>query len=212
MKKLLIGILLFGLVIFGAAFGGAYYFQHRLNNQKDEQIENIAKAALTSLKEQPRLTPFTARFAAVVTSQLTADTMIVPGLVRYELDLNAIRPQDVKWDKDAEKLTVRLPALILSGPTVELNGIRKYGPGGMAMALGNAGNALDDASRKEAKAKLLEQAIDDASIRMAKDAARHVVERSFAMPLRTAGIKTKVEVKFVGEQDDAQSEEQVEGL
>src|SRR3546814_3258102 len=53
----------------------------------------IANSSLQGLQEQNRLSAFAARYVAVVTSTqsrlgLTAEkTMIMPGMVRYEVDL-----------------------------------------------------------------------------------------------------------------------------
>src|SRR3546814_13324909 len=56
----------------------------------------IANSSLQGLQEQNRLSAFAARYVAVVTSKqsrlgLTAEkTMIMPGMVRYEVDLGKL--------------------------------------------------------------------------------------------------------------------------
>ena len=61
----------------------------------------VAAASLQAVREQAVLTPFAARFVAVVTSEqhrfgLSAKkTLIMPGLVRYEIDLAAMRQRDL---------------------------------------------------------------------------------------------------------------------
>lgn len=193
------------LVVFGLAFGGAYFFQQRVNQQLDGKVETIAIASLQGLREQARLTAFIASFVAVVSSEqarfgLKAEqTMIMPGLVRYEVDLNALKPADVKWDKENNTLSVALPPLILSGPEVDLSGIRQYDGGGILMALTDAEATLDAANRKRGQDELLKQAKGEVPMRLARDATRNAIERSFAMPLRAAGIKATVVAKFAGE-------------
>ncbi|NWN23129.1 DUF4230 domain-containing protein, partial [Escherichia coli] len=82
----------------------------------------VAQASLQGLREQNRLSAFAAKFVAVVTSKqsqlgLTAQkTMIMPGSVRYEVDLSQLRQEDVAWDAQNRQLTVRLPAVEAMGP------------------------------------------------------------------------------------------------
>lgn len=198
----LIGWLIFVLIFFGGAFGGAYYYQQQMNAKMTGKVESIATASLTGLKEQARLNAFVARYVAVVTSKqqrfgLSAErTMIMPGLVRYELDLKAIQQKDVRWDEKAKTLTITLPPLILSGPEVELEGIREYGERGILTALTDAEEVLDEANRKRAQDELLRQAKEAVPMRLAQDASRAAIERSFAMPLRAAGIKAAVVAQF----------------
>lgn len=204
MKGLIKWIVL-ALIVFGLAFGGAYFFQQRVNQQLDGKVETIATASLQGLREQARLTAFIASFVAVVSSEqarfgLKAEqTMIMPGLVRYEVDLNALKPADVKWDKESNTLSVALPPLILSGPEVDLSGIRQYDGGGILMALTDAEATLDAANRKRGQDELLKQAKGEVPMRLARDATRNAIERSFAMPLRAAGIKATVVAKFADE-------------
>jgi hypothetical protein len=202
------------LAVFGIAFGGAYWFQHGVNDRFDGKVESIATASLQGLREQARLTAFVASFVAVVTSEqqrmgLKAEqTMIMPGLVRYELDLNQLQPKDVKWAKEANTLEVSLPPLILTGPQVDISGIRQYDGGGILIALTDAEKTLDAANRKRGQEELIKQAKGEVPMRLARDATRGAIERSFAMPLRAAGIKATVVAKFAGE---TENESQGEG-
>src|SRR3546814_21154297 len=64
----------------------------------------IANSSLQGLQEQNRLSAFAARYVAVVTSKqsrlgLTAEkTMIMPGMVRYEVDPGKLTQRDVTWE------------------------------------------------------------------------------------------------------------------
>jgi hypothetical protein len=167
--------------------------------------ETVAQASLQSMREQARLVPFTARFVAVVTSTQTRfglqarKTLIMPGNVRYELDLSRVRQQDLVWDAEAKRLTVTLPPIQLAGPEVDLAAVQEYGGEGMLAAVTDAETQLDQANRQRARAELLRQAQAPTPVRLARESARRAVERSFAMPLRAAGIEAEVVARFPGE-------------
>jgi hypothetical protein len=163
----------------------------------------IANAALLSVREQGRLVPFTARFVAVVTASearfgLTArKTLIMPGTVRYSVDLARLRRQSLAWDEATRTLTVTLPNLEISGPNINLNEVQEYSEGGMLMALTDAERTLDQANTRSAQDELMRQARARTPTSLARNAAMRIVARSFAMPLRSAGIDASVAVRFV---------------
>jgi hypothetical protein len=198
---------LVALLVIAAAIGAGFWF---VGDSIKRQFaapspETVAQSSLQGLKEQNRLSTFAARYVAVVTSKqtrlgLTArKTMIMPGMVRYEVDLSKLEQRDVHWDAGASKLTVRLPPIEVVGPEVDMNHIREYGEGGILMALTNAEEALDAANRKAGQDELVRQAREAMPMRLARDATRRAVERSFSMPLRAAGINASVEVVFPDE-------------
>lgn len=165
----------------------------------------VASASLEGLREQNRLSAFAARFVAVVTSRRsqlgfsTEKTLIMPGMVRYEVDLGRLTQRDVGWDAKTHTLSVTLPPVEVTGPEVDLNAIREYGTGGVLSRLTDAEKALDQANRRAGQAELIRQARDAMPIRLARDATRRAVERSFAMPLRAAGVPADVRVRFADE-------------
>lgn len=200
-RGLAIGALVAGLLL-GALLVGTL----RLGNLfRGPDPETIAAASLQSVREQSRLTPFAARFVAVVTSTqsrfgLSAEkTLIMPGLVRYELDLGKLQQRDLKWDEASKTLTISLPPLEISGPEIDLGQMREYGEGGVLMALSDAEKRLDAANRARGQQELVRQAREALPMRLARDAAKRAVARSFAMPLRAAGVEANVEVRFAGE-------------
>ena len=166
---------------------------------------SIASASLESMREQNRLTVFAARYVAVVTSTqrrfgLSAQkTLIMPGNVRYEIDLAALDQKDVRWNADTRQLFVTLPPPIVAGPEVDMAAIREYDGGGVLMALSDAETQLDAANRRAGQAELLRQARGPVPMRLARDAARRAVERNFAMPLIAAGLDVRVAVRFADE-------------
>jgi hypothetical protein len=208
-------ILLAGLavavgILLGLAIAGSLNIARWLGGPDPE---TVASASLQSMREQQRLTAFTARFVTVVTSSRTRlgitsrKTMIMPGLVRYEIDLSRLRQKDLVWDKAANRLRVTLPPIELSGPQVNPSELRTYGGGGLAGAITGGDSELDQANRIRGEQLLLSQARAPMPMQLARDSARRAIERSFAMPLRAAGIDAKVEVRFV---DEGRSDEQMD--
>src|SRR3954468_2293724 len=112
------------------------------------KAETIASASLQSMRAQNRLIAFVARYVSVTTSTTSRfgfsskRTLILPGDVRYELDLAKLQPRDVRWDPSTHTLSVRLPEIEIAGPDVDLNAIQEYGAGGVLSALTNANQNL----------------------------------------------------------------------
>lgn len=164
--------------------------------------ETIASASLESMRAQNRLVPFTASYVGTVTSQqrrlgiVARKTMILPGTVRYELDLARLGPQSVKWDAATRTLGVELPPLELAGPQFDLTRLREYSDGGLALAFTGGEAAIDDANRANIARDVVRQARAPAMMRIAHDAAKSAVERSFALPLAAAGIDARVVARF----------------
>lgn len=157
--------------------------------------ESVVTSSLQSMRAQNRLVPFVARFVSVTSSRqdrfgvLSAQrTLILPGTVRYELDMAKIERDDLDWDAGSNTLTVRLPDIELAGPEVDLAAAREYGTGGILSTVTDADERLDSRNRGLAVADLRKQASADVPMRLAREAARQAVERSFAMPLQAAGI------------------------
>ena len=169
--------------------------------------QTIASSSLESMRAQNRLVPFVARYVSVVSARqsrfgFSAErTLILPGDVRYEVDLAKLQPGDVRWEKATQTLRVRIPDIEIAGPEVDLAASREYGEGGLLGALTDAEGALDKANQARAVADLRKQAMAAVPMRLARDAARNAIERSFAMPLKAAGIgDAKVVARFAAEE------------
>jgi hypothetical protein len=167
--------------------------------------KTIASASLESMRAQNRLVAFVARYVSVVSSEQqrlgglvsSERTLILPGDVRYELDLSKLQPEDVAWDGSSHTLSVKLPEVEIAGPDVDINAVKEYGGGGVLSALTNTNQQLDAANRARAVSDLRKQATAEVPMRLARQAARQAVERSFAMPLLAAGFKdVKVVARF----------------
>ena len=202
-RPMLIGIVA-AAVLLGLLLGVASGVAGKIFGSPDPKT--IATSSLESMRAQNRLIVFVARYVSVTSSRqsrlgLSAErTLILPGDVRYEVDLAALREQDVTWDAGTSTLTVRLPEVEVAGPEVDLAAAREYGAGGILGAVTNVEGSLDSANRSAAVADLRKQASAELPMRLAREAARNAIERSFSLPLKAAGFKdAKVVARFATE-------------
>jgi hypothetical protein len=165
--------------------------------------KTIATSSLQAMRAENRLIAFEARYVSVVTTDkstfgLSAErTLILPGDVRYELNLAALTPKDLSWNEDTKTLSVKLPEIEIAGPDVDLAHAREYGSSGLLGVFTDARSQLDEANRAKAVADLRQQAQAPVPMRLAREAARQDIERSFALPLTAAGFKdVKVVARF----------------
>ncbi len=190
------------LILVLAVLIGLWGVQRYVDERLTPDPTTIASASLQGLREQNRLSAFAARYVAVVTSRQsqlgfsTEKTLIMPGSVRYEVDLGKLTERDVAWDAGTRTLAVRLPAVEVDGPQVDLAAIREYGTGGVLTTFTDAEARLDAVNRARGQAELLRQAREPTALRLARDATRRAVERSFGLPLRAAGVDAKIVVRF----------------
>jgi hypothetical protein len=195
-----------GIALLLAIGAGFWFLSDTVKNQfRGPDPVTVAQASLQGLREQNRLATFAARYVAVVTSKqsrlgLTAQkTLIMPGMVRYEVDLAKLQQKSLSWDAETNRLTILLPPLEVIGPDVDLDGIREYSEGGILMRFTDVETQLDAANRKEGQQELIRQARAAAPMKLARDATRRAIERSFAMPLKAAGLDARVSVYFPDE-------------
>ncbi len=173
-----------------------------VKRQASPPVESIVASSLESMHEQNRLSAFAARFVTVVTSRkeqlgfAAEKTLIVPAMVRYEVDLAKVSKNDLAWDGATKTLSVILPPVELSGPEFALEETREYGSGAVLMALTDVERVLDQANRTKAKADVLKQAQAAPMIRLAQDATKRAITQSFAMPLAAAGVESEIKVEF----------------
>ncbi|MFN3451244.1 MAG: DUF4230 domain-containing protein [Sphingorhabdus sp.] len=167
--------------------------------------ETIASASLTGIREQNRLSAFAANYAAVVTSEqqrfgLSAKkTLIMQGLVRYEVDMAKLTEDDVRWEAASQTLRVKIPPIEVAPPQIDLNSIQEYGENGILRAFTNVDDTLDDANRSKGQAELVRQAKGPVPMKLARDAFKRAIAQNFQAPLRAAGINAKVETYFADE-------------
>jgi hypothetical protein len=172
--------------------------------------KTIATSSLESMRAQNRLIVFAARYVAVTTSEQSRlgfsaqRTLILPGDVRYEVDLSKLQPDDVQWDAGSSTLRVRVPDVEIAGPQVDLTRAREYGDGKLLTTIFGGEEQLDRANRAGAVADLRKQAMAELPMRLARESARQAIERSFSMPLKAAGFgDAKVLARFSSEDEAA---------
>jgi hypothetical protein len=172
--------------------------------------KTIATSSLESMRAQNRLIVFAARYVSVTSSRqsrmgFSAErTLILPGDVRYEVDLSKLQPNDVQWDSGTSTLRVKVPDIEIAGPQVDLASAREYGEGKLLTTIFGGEDQLDQANRAAAVADLRKQAMAELPMRLARESARQAIQRSFAMPLNAAGFgDAKVVARFASEDDGA---------
>ncbi len=172
----------------------------------DTTPETIASASLQGIREQNRLSAFAANYAAVVTSEqrrfgLSAKkTLIMQGLVRYEVDMAKLTEDDVRWDAANKTLSVRIPPIEVAPPQIDLKSIQEYGEGGILRTLTDVDGELDSANRAKGQAELVRQAKGPVPMRLARDAFKRAIAQNFEVPLRAAGMDARVTAFFADEQ------------
>jgi len=197
--KFAAALALIALFVAGLFWAFTSYVNHKISGPDPV---TVASASLEGLREQNRLSAFAARFVAVATSTQsqfglsTQKTIIMPGMVRYEVDLAKLDQKDVKWDAASKTLLVTLPPIEVTQPEIDLNQIKEYGSGGLLSVLTDADAKIEAANRDAGQKELLRQAHDAVPMNLARDATRRAVERSFAMPLRAVGVDARVKVLF----------------
>jgi hypothetical protein len=204
-RPLLAGLVAAGLVL-GLLIGIASGIAGRIFGGPDPKT--IATSSLESMRAQNRLIAFVARYVSVTSSRqnrlgFSAErTLILPGDVRYEVDLSKLQPEDVRWDSRTQTLRVRIPDVEIAGPEVNLAAAREYGEGRLVTTIFGGEEQLDRANRMAAVADLRKQAMAEVPMRLARDAARQAIERSFALPLKAAGFDdAKVLARFASEEE-----------
>ena len=198
---------IFGALILGLLIGISTGVVDKIFGGPNPKV--IASSSLESMRAQNRLVAFVARYVSVTSAKTSRlgfsaeRTLILPGDVRYEVDLSRLREQDVSWNSGTNTLSVRLPEVEVAGPEVDLAAAREYGEGGILGALTNVEGSLDSANRAAAVADLRKQASAEVPMRLAREAARSAIERSFALPLKAAGFdNAKVVARFATEGTD----------
>ena len=194
------------VILLALGLFGAWSAWREWNKAGDPQT--IVSASLQALQEQNVLVPFAARYVAVVTSEQSRfggtlaakKTLIMPGTVRYEVDLAKVGPSDLEWNATTKELEITLPKLRVAGPEIDMDGISEFQDGAILLTLTDAENVLDRANQRAARAELLKQAQGETPMKLAKNAARSAVTQNFAMPLKAAGIDAGVTVRFKDDQ------------
>ena len=179
MMSILVGLLGASLTMFGLSRG-----RGKTAISIDERLATFGTAERPmSLEDRELALPFSER-------EMFAH-------VQAHIHLSRLRREHLAWNAATRTLTVTLPPLEISGPQVDLSQVQEYSEGGILMALTDAERTLDQANRRRALEELMRQARDGTPTSQARNAAMRIVARSFALPLRAAGIEASVNVRFV---------------
>jgi|GEM_PF-697654 len=162
----------------------------------DEPVQDV-KEEEVKVGDEPA--PAKAATRPLRSSLTSSHILIMPGTVRYEIDLKAIKPEHIVWHEAEKTLAIKLPPLALAGPNIDLNDIRERVGNGQQRMLSNAKDVLNKRNRITAEVDLTEQARADAPMRMARDMGRKMIERAFRIPLKSAGVTAAMAVYFEDE-------------
>ena len=207
MLKVALGIALVMILVLG------YKVANKTTNSIEKTIEKtvnppmevIVSSVLDGIREQNRVIVFTAGYVSTVTAKKTRffmdaqKTFIIPGRIRYEIDYGKMSSRNLEWDSTTGELRVTLPPLEVSKPEFDITREQEYSSGAL-MAFTDAEKDLDQANKIHATNDMMKQAKQPEMMALAKDAARRATQHNFSIPLQAAGIKTKVLVRFPGEE------------
>ncbi|MCS6986926.1 MAG: DUF4230 domain-containing protein [Sphingomonadaceae bacterium] len=160
-----------------------------------------AEVLLRSLKRERWLVVLTAQPWVVVSARYSRTlagsevpgtrsrrTLIVPGTVRYALDLDRMGPEDLAWDAATTTLTIRRPRVAVLEPAADLARIQRFDEQGLLAPFTDADRELDALTRTEVARGLQRAAQASDLLREAEKAADAALARTFALPLRAAGM------------------------
>jgi hypothetical protein len=171
----------------------------------------IAEASLQSMREQNRMIVLSSQLTSTQTTKQRrgpfsySRTLIMPGDVRYELDMAKLDQNGLSWNAETRTLSVTLPPIEVSQPQIDPQRIREIGDGGVLRGILVNDETLDQANMQAGLRELAEQARQPSLMRVARDNATRVMARNFALPLRAAGIDANVEVRFADQPRDEPS-------
>ena len=164
--------------------------------------------SLSAFEKANRLTVFSAQLAPVVASDderllgmLTSRQIaVIPARADYTLDLSKVTRQQLSWDEETRRLTVKLPPLSISRPNLDE---------GRALYLREGIWITRDAQARLTRNNTLlaerianEQAHNPVLLNLAREAAREAMRQNLAVPLQVAGYgNLTIDVRFDGEQN-----------
>jgi hypothetical protein len=125
-------------------------------------------------------------------------TVIMPAMVEYRVELGTVGRDRMSWDEDTSTLDVRLPPLKISRPNVDEARARVFTKG--VWVTSNAQNDLRRNNARQAERKAAEFASEPQILAMARSAGKEAIRQNLTIPLAVAGFEdAKVTVRFDGE-------------
>jgi hypothetical protein len=133
---------------------------------------------------------------------LSSDQIIkAPFSVDYTLDLRGLRPDDLRWDPAARRLTIDAPDVTVAAPNVDEARRTLVRTRGLFVTRG-AAEELQRRTALGAERAARAEANRPERVRQARDHARRALERLLSAPLSAAGLRVaSVEVRFPDERN-----------
>ena len=160
---------------------------------------DLLGAMLVSVQRQQKLLVLTARLVQPVTSErettlgpitvaTTRQTAILPATVTYVVDLSKLAQADLRWDAEAQLLSVRRPPVEPMPASIEWGLAQTYQDNGWQTVLTGVGANLKRDNEAKAPAQFAAQARAKDLLAMADQSADQALETTFRMPLVAAGF------------------------
>lgn len=204
--------LLFGIVALGIGIAYGPQIARRLPAPVGNWLErlgsdqDIVATLVTSVHKMNDLSVFGAQMFAIVKTPHeglidaldTTTYVIVPGAVRYVVNLSQLDRGAFNWDASTGRLVVVVPDPV---PTVaSIDGARaKVLVDGVDLASGDDRERILRDSLAMARDDIGSKAREPFFMNSAKDAGRAALQSNFAAPLVAAGLKPNVIIRFQSE-------------
>jgi len=174
---------------------------HRIGGEQD-----VVATLVTSVQKMNDLTVFGAQLYSIVRTHHdglidaldTSTNVIVPGSVRYVVNLSRLTRANFNWDAKTRVLVVVVPDPL---PTeVNIDGARALVlVDGVDLASGDDRERILQKSLSVARSDISRKAREPLLMRSAKEAGRTALQANFAAPLVAAGLQPTVTVRFASE-------------
>lgn len=176
-------------------------FLQRLGSDQD-----IVATLVTSVQKMNDLTVYGAQLLSIVKTERaglispldTTTYVIVPGSVRYVVNLSSLQRDDFTWDENTSTLVVMVADPL---PTLtSIDGARaRVLVDGVDMTSGDERQRVLQQSLTVAGKDIATRANDPAALAAAREAGRAALQANFAAPLRAAGLKPDIIIRFRSE-------------
>jgi hypothetical protein len=171
--------------------------------------ETVVQTTLAAVRREQKLLVFAAWVTADVTSSVQKtfmemtvpgtsirQTWIVPGLVRYAIDLSTLEAKDLAWNEKTRTLTVRMPPVVPLEPAVQLDRMKVFSEKGLLAPATDVEEVAEQMNREAIAREIMAQAKAPELMRLAEEAAAEALRNSFLLPLNAAGIQNvQVEIE-----------------
>lgn len=179
------------IVIIAALVLGAFLLWQHLDRKR--QQEAVLGAMVSAFQKQNSLNVFRAQVPVFVRSVedgwLGLDREqfgVVPASVDYRLDLSQMRESDFDWDEGRQVMTITLPPVTPTEPSLDARRAQLVNRG--VLMSPDTGLRLMRKNMGVARTKALAEARNPQLLELARSAAREMIARNYAMPLRAAGF------------------------